>query len=53
MRTVRLTLIALALSWGLAGPAHATCTTQTYFLGSKTLVCTVCCFGNHCTTTCF
>jgi hypothetical protein len=30
----------------------ASCTTHTYFINGKSVMCTVCCFGNNCTTTC-
>jgi hypothetical protein len=41
----------------LAGMSFATaawaCTTNTYFINGKMVVCTTCCFGNNCTTNCF
>lgn len=33
-------------------PALASCSTHTYFIGSRTVICTVCCYGSNCTTTC-
>ena len=34
--------------------AHADCTTNTIFLpDGKIMICTTCCYGNNCTTTCF
>lgn len=36
-----------------AAPALASCTYHTYFVGSRTVMCTVCCYGSSCTTTCF
>jgi hypothetical protein len=30
----------------------ASCSTHTYFVNGKTVMCTVCCIGNNCTTTC-
>jgi len=42
-------IAALALSF--AGVAYA-CTTNTYFIDGRIVVCTVCCSGGSCTTTC-
>jgi hypothetical protein len=50
----RLTTLILAtmVALALAGPAWASCTTHTYFLEGRIIVCTQCCFGTACTTTC-
>ena len=31
----------------------ASCTTHTYFMNGRTVICNVCCYGNNCTTNCF
>ena len=41
--------VVLALS---AGAVYATCVTHTTFSGGRMTVCTTCCAGNNCTTTC-
>ena len=41
--------------WAIAsaGMAYAGCTTQTYFVNGKTVICTVCCDGyGNCNTFC-
>lgn len=45
-------LIAL---WALttATLVYANCTTHTYFVNGKTVMCTTCCYGGNCNTTCF
>jgi hypothetical protein len=42
------TVLALA-----ASAAYASCVTNTVFQGGKMVVCTTCCYGGNCTTTCF
>jgi hypothetical protein len=32
--------------------AYATCTTHSYFVNGKVVLCTTCCNGGHCTTNC-
>jgi hypothetical protein len=39
----------LALS---ATVVYANCVTNTTFSGGRMIVCTTCCYGNNCTTTC-
>lgn len=43
--------IALALAL-FATAAWANCTTHTYFINGQYVVCTTCCYGNNCNTTC-
>ena len=33
--------------------AYASCSTHTYFINGKTVICTVCCYSGNCTTTCY
>lgn len=37
----------------LATMTWASCTTQTYMMNGKTTICTTCCYGSNCTTSCF
>lgn len=30
----------------------ASCVTNTYFVNGRTTICTTCCYGSNCTTTC-
>ncbi len=32
--------------------AYAACVTNTYISGGRVVVCTTCCYGTNCTTTC-
>jgi hypothetical protein len=41
--------IAIALS---AGVVYANCVTNTVFSGGRMTVCTTCCYGTNCSTTC-
>jgi hypothetical protein len=41
--------VVLALS---AGVVYANCVTNTTFSGGRMTVCTTCCYGNQCQTTC-
>jgi len=41
--------VVLALS---ASAAYAACVTNTTFSGGRMIVCTTCCYGNQCQTTC-
>ena len=53
MKLLAAILFALAVGLVAAGPATAACTTTTVFLpGGKTMFCTTCCSGGHCTTFC-
>jgi hypothetical protein len=45
-------IVALSLVLGLAGNASAACSTTTYDFNGRIVVCTTCCFGTNCTTTC-
>ena len=33
--------------------AVANCTTQTFIVNGKVMICTTCCYGVNCTTTCY
>lgn len=46
-------LIALLAGLSFAGSVYAACTTNTYFINGRTVICTTCCFGNNCNTNCF
>ena len=35
-----------------AVPVYASCTTHTYWLNGQMIMCTTCCFGSYCNTTC-
>jgi hypothetical protein len=51
---MRLIVGALLLVLALASRADAACTTHTIFLpDGRTVICTTCCYGGGCTTTCF
>ena len=47
-------LIGLALTAAILTPtvAVAACTTHTYFVNGRTVVCMTCCNGSFCNTTC-
>jgi hypothetical protein len=45
-------IIAAAVALAFSGAAWAACTTNTIVTGTRILVCTSCCSGGHCTTTC-
>lgn len=45
-------LIGLWLA-ATASLVWASCTTHTYFVNGKTVMCTTCCYGSNCTTNCF
>jgi hypothetical protein len=46
---------ALIAIWALTSATlvWANCTTHTYFVNGKTVMCTTCCYGGNCTTNCF
>ena len=45
--------LAALLALAMSGPALASCITQTIFgPGGKMTICTTCCYGTSCTTTC-
>ena len=33
--------------------AVAACSTHTYYVNGKVVICTTCCYGSNCTTNCF
>jgi len=45
-------LIGLGLA-AVATVAYAQCTTHTYFMNGRVVMCTTCCYGGNCTTNCF
>lgn len=49
MKTLILTLCLLLAT---ATAAWAACRTHTIFVGGRMVLCTTCCMGIHCTTTC-
>ena len=52
-RLVTTFVLTVFLALATAGPALAACTTHTYRLHGRLVMCTTCCSGNHCQTTCF
>lgn len=49
-RKLMLSLLLLAVT---VLPADAACTTHTYFVDGRIIICTTCCYGlDNCTTTC-
>jgi hypothetical protein len=44
--------IIFAIGLLTAGVAAAACTTHTYFVNGRIVMCTTCCFGGNCTTNC-
>lgn len=44
--------IIFAIGILTAGIAAANCVTNTYFINGRMTVCTTCCYGGNCTTTC-
>ena len=45
-------LIVAAILMAMATSAYAYCRTHTYLYGGRMVVCTTCCYGSSCTTTC-
>jgi len=41
------------LAMGIATSAYAACSTHSYFINGKMVICTTCCYGGNCTTNCF
>lgn len=41
-----------ALAMTASSMVWANCVTNTYFSGTRMTICTTCCYGNNCTTTC-
>lgn len=51
---MRKALIALGLLVASATAAYATCTSHTYYIDGKTVICTTCCYvSGGCSTTCY
>lgn len=44
-------LLAIA-GLAIAGVAYAQCVTNTYMVNGRVTICTTCCYGANCTTTC-
>lgn len=44
--------IAAAILALTATVAYASCVTNTYITDGRVIVCTTCCYGTNCTTTC-
>jgi hypothetical protein len=53
MKRILATLAVLAVLGLTALPVAAACTTHTILVDGRMTVCTTCCFGHSCTTTCF
>jgi hypothetical protein len=49
--TMKKTLIAIGLA-AFTSVVWASCVTNTYFVNGKMTICTTCCYGSNCTTTC-
>lgn len=47
-----LALLIVALTLGVPLAAHAACATHTYWIDGRATVCTTCCNGGNCITTC-
>jgi hypothetical protein len=45
--------VILAVGLMVAGVAYAACTTHTYFVNGRMVMCQTCCYGSSCTTTCY
>lgn len=45
-------ILALAALLAVSTAAYASCTTHTYFVNGKVVMCTTCCNGSMCTTNC-
>jgi hypothetical protein len=52
MKRIVAATLALAMLLGAHGIAYAQCTTQTYLIHGRLSVCTTCCYGVACHTTC-
>jgi hypothetical protein len=37
----------------ISGVAYAACTTHTYFVNGRVVMCQTCCWAGNCTTSCF
>jgi hypothetical protein len=53
MKRILCTLAALLVLAATALPAAASCTTHTYFIDGRVVICSTCCYGNQCYTNCF
>lgn len=46
-------IIAFISAALLATAAYAACTTHTYYVNGKVIICTTCCYSGNCNTNCF
>ena len=54
LRTLSALLVLAVVLLAQVTPALASCTSHTYFLNGRMVMCTTCCYGNgYCSTTCF
>jgi len=53
MKRIAALVILAVILLGYALPVYAACTTHTYLVGGRTVVCTTCCYSGQCTTSCF
>lgn len=44
--------LAILAALLMAPAAYANCTTHTYIIDGKMVICTTCCYSGNCTTTC-
>jgi hypothetical protein len=51
-RILTIALISSMLIIGYALPVYASCTTHTIYSGGRMIMCTTCCSGSYCSTTC-
>ena len=52
MKTFIFALIVSGVVLAQTLPAYASCTTHTYFINGRSVICTTCCYGSFCNTTC-
>ncbi|MFH1609001.1 MAG: hypothetical protein ABID40_00005 [Candidatus Bipolaricaulota bacterium] len=50
---MRRVLLVLVLVLAAAAAAEAACQTRTIYIDGRPIVCTTCCLGTSCTTTCY
>ena len=53
LRTLSALLVLAVVLLAQVTPALASCTSHTYFLNGRIVLCTTCCYGSSCSTTCF
>ena len=51
-RLLFLSILVLAVCFS-APAAYAGCSSHTYFLNGQVIICSTCCVGGYCTTTCY